>query len=172
MPDKIHYTLDSTTKELLIQYDYEFFLKQHIQQNNYTPQEIEQIYNSYNQHTRHLKQQLKKNKKQFLLYLDGMVRFAVQGGYLPAHFLIDGWTRELQIIRFEATGKDWANFDLWKKYERRKLQRKKLWDRIVKTGAILAYLLSAWKVYEIISDSAVYTSFIQSLAKVSSSFVR
>lgn len=133
---------------LVLDYDFEYFLKLDIEENQYPQQQIDEIYSSYENTIKELKTKLKDNKKQFILYLSGQVRLMFAGNFIPSHFRIDGFTRELSIIDFKGTGEGWAFFELWQKHERRKRTRKMFWGVIVKTGAILAYILTIAKLIE------------------------
>ena len=95
---------------------------------------------------------LKKNKKQELLFLEGNVAKMVRGGILPSLFNMNE-TRELNIIRFEDLGENWSMFDTWKKYKRRKSFRKNGWNAITKAGAVLAIALSVIKILELFGTS-------------------
>jgi hypothetical protein len=138
-------------KKLLLDYDFEFFLKNNIEENQYPKENIQEIYEAYHNTLPTLKQELKQNKKkQYLKYLEGQVRLMFNGGFLPALFKIDGWTKEHSFLRFPEIGENWAYFDLWQKLERRKQQKQQIWDKIVKTGALLAYILTLVKLFEVL----------------------
>ncbi len=141
--------LDSYHKELLLERDFEFFLKITLEQQKYSQKDIDIIYNSYNTTKRHLYKKLKQDKKQFLLYLYGQVILQFEGGLLPSIFRFDGYTREIQILDFKQEGEEWAYFHIWQKYERRKMKRKNIWSYITKTGAVLAIALTLIKLYQL-----------------------
>jgi hypothetical protein len=141
--------LDSYHKELLLERDFEFFLKITLEQQKYSQKDIDIIYNSYNSKKKDLYKKLNQDKKQFLLYLYGQVILQFEGGFLPTLFRFDGSTRNLQILDFKQEGIEWATFHIWQKYERRKMKRKNIWDYITKTGAILAIALTLIKLYQL-----------------------
>jgi len=136
--------------DLVLDYDFEYFLKLDFEENQYSQHQIDEVYTAYHATIDKLKKKLKDNKKQFLLFLDGQVRLMFAGNFLPSHFRFDAFTREASIIDFEATGENWAYFELWKKYKRRERTRKKAWEVIVKFGAVLAYILSFIKLMELL----------------------
>ncbi|GGB70771.1 hypothetical protein GCM10007424_08440 [Flavobacterium suaedae] len=134
------------TKKLLSELDFEFFLKQNIKDENYNEQEINQIHNSYNSYKNELKLN-KKKKKQYYYLMEGKVRKMFTGGLLPALFGLDE-TRSHRFIDFEAVGENWAYFNYWQKYYRRKIIREKTWGYIIKLGSTLAIILSIIKLLE------------------------
>jgi len=52
------------------------------------------------------------------------------------------------ILSFKEYGESWAYFERWQKQERKVKFRKRAWENIVKTGAVLAYILSVIKLLE------------------------
>lgn len=138
---------DSDFKELLLERDFEYFLKKHIGLDENKKEDLDILYSSYAHYTKELKKQLKENKKQCLYYLHGQVMLMVNG-FLPGFFWLDGSTRSFHITRFEDFGDNWACFDLWQKYERRKRLQKNFWEYITKIGAILAFSLTLIKLWE------------------------
>jgi len=141
--------LDSHYKELLLDRDYEFFLKITIEEQDYNQEQVDIIYQSFNHRKKLLYKDLKKNKKQFLNYLYGQVILQFEGGFLPSIFRFDGFTREIEIVNFKQEGIEWAYFHIWQKYERRKMKRKNVWEHITKTGAVLAIALTLIKLYQL-----------------------
>ncbi len=142
---------DKATKELLSKLDFEYFLNQNIQQNNYTEQDIKTIHQSFEVFKQEVLDKSKKNKKQFFYYCEGQVRKMFTGGLIPALFELDE-SRGFHIGDFSATGENWAFYQYWRKVYKRKLKREKIWDILVKTGSILAFILTAFKLYEILSN--------------------
>lgn len=142
---------DEEHKTLVLDYDFEYFIKFDLEENNYSDQQISELYAGYHKTLKELQVKLKENKKQFLLYLDGQVRLMFDGGFIGGHFRIDGFTRKINILDFKGTGQDWAYFELWQKYERRKRNRKNAWDITVKVGAVLAIGLTALRIIEAIT---------------------
>ncbi len=138
---------NNTTKNLLLDYDFEFFLKKNIAQNNYTQENLDTLYQSYSQQKNKLVQELKTNKKQFRYFLEGQVRKGVTGGLIPSLFHLND-QKKLTIFRFEDFAVDWAYFDVWKQEEKKKRRLKRIWDYLVKGGSLLAYLLSFIKLIE------------------------
>src|SRR4051812_47663483 len=113
------------TKKLLSEFDFEYFLKQNIAKNNYTPQNIAAIHETYNSKLTELKKE--KTKKQFNLYAEGQVRKMFTGGFLPAFFELDEG-RGHTLFDFPAVGESWAYFKLWQKYQKKKITREEAWN--------------------------------------------
>lgn len=150
MPMKTTLNFDSTdTKKLLSELDFEFFLKRNIEIEDYKQADIDTMYSSYKIAMSELKKKAKENKKQFYYFCEGKVRKGFTGGFLPAHFELDEG-RKNTIFRFEDIGENWAYFQYWQKFYRRKVTKEKIWDYTIKTGSILAILLSVIKLLEIV----------------------
>ncbi|MRT93128.1 hypothetical protein [Ancylomarina sp. 16SWW S1-10-2] len=49
---------------------------------------------------------------------------------------------------FKEVGNDLAHLKLWQDYYRRKVTAKKIWNIVIKTGSILAIILSLIKLWE------------------------
>lgn len=147
MNEKLSYDLTPEMKEILVEIDFNFFLEKNILVNNYTQENINLIYIGKKKEDERGKADLKKNKKQELLYLEGNVAKMVRG-FLPSFFNMNE-TRKFTITFFEEIGKNWSEFETWKKYEKRKIRRNKVWDTLTKSGVILAFILSAIKLLEI-----------------------
>jgi hypothetical protein len=126
-------------KEALIEYDFEYFLKKNIQDNQYSEADTRAVYDAYKNTKENLNKQVSDNKKQFLLYVEGKVRKMFTGKLLPSHFELDD-NRSFTIFEFKEYGINWAYFDVWKKYEARKLSKKKIWKAITDVGSILGYI--------------------------------
>lgn len=135
------------TKKLLAKLDFDFFLKQNIEIERYSQTDTENIYSNYKRTADEIKSKAKRNRRQFNFYAEGQVRKMFTGGFLPALFELDE-SRAHTIVDFQATGESWAYFKHWQKYQRRKITKEKIWDVIIKTGGILAILLSVLKVLE------------------------
>ena len=144
---------DKETKRLLTSCDFEYFMMQNFSASNYREEEIALIYTSYSAKHRNLVAMSKVKKKQFNLFLEGQVRKMFTGGLLPALFHLDE-SREHYFLDFAAVGEDWAYFNLWSKYYKRKLSKEKTWDWIVKSGSILGIILSIIKVVELLAKSS------------------
>jgi hypothetical protein len=142
---------DKETKELLSKLDFEFFLKLHISTENYKQADIDSIYASYKRLTADIKVKAKDNMKQFHYFAEGQVRKMFTGGLLPAHFELDE-CRQYTIGDFPGIGENWAYFDFWQKYQKGKITKRKIWDLIIKTGSILAILLSMIKFMEYLNQ--------------------
>ncbi|WP_017732420.1 hypothetical protein [Nafulsella turpanensis] len=140
---------DQQNKDLLLDYDFGYFLHKDFEENNYSQEDIKAIYDTYRQSKKRVGEQIQKTKKQALLYLEGQVRLMFTGGLLPALFRIDGVTKEQSILHFSGYGENWAYFELWQKHRLKERNRKKAWDSIVKGGAVLAYILSFLKIMEL-----------------------
>lgn len=137
------------TKELLAKLDFEFFLKQNLNVEKYNQIDIDKIYYSYAQTMKEIKIRAKSNKKQFNYYLEGQVRKMFTGGFLPAIFQLDE-SRRNTLFDFQAVGENWAYFNYWQIFQRRKITKEKIWDLTIKIGSILAIILSFIKLYELI----------------------
>lgn len=135
------------TKELLSKLNFEYFLKEHIAVENYSQDEVDQIYTSFKNTTLDLKKRAKNNKKQFHYFLEGQVRKGFTGGFLPAMFHLDRG-RSHHFVDFPGVGENWAYFKFWADNYKKKLTRKKIWDIITKVGALLAIILSILKLWE------------------------
>ncbi|MCF6182652.1 hypothetical protein [Lutibacter sp.] len=140
---------NKSTKELLSKLDFEYFLKQNIEVENYSSENTKLIYENYDVFKKKVKGKSKENRKQFFFYCESNVRKMFTGGMLPASFGLDE-SRRYQIIDFPATGKNWAYFEYWQKTYKLKLTKEKVWSFVVKTGSVLAFILSILKLYEII----------------------
>jgi hypothetical protein len=138
-----------TTKKLLSKLDFEFFLKQNIEVEKYNQSDVDEIYTSYNSFKKELLARSKGNKKQFNYYTEGQVRKMFTGGLLPAMFELDEG-RGHRLCDFPGIGENWAYFNHWQIYYKRKVTREKIWDFIIKTGSILAFVLSFSKIIELI----------------------
>lgn len=141
---------DKTTKELLSKLDFSYFLQQNVETENYSDKEKKIIYESFAKYKTEVENKAKRNKKQFFYYCEGQVRKMFTGGFLPAIFELDEG-RRLRIVDFPATGENWAYFKYWRKIYKRKIRKEKIWNFIVKTGSVLAFVLSILKLYEILS---------------------
>jgi len=141
---------DKSTKESLSRLDFEYFLKQNIEEENYSEENIQTIYENFELHKKDILDKVKKNKKQFFYYCEGQVRKMFTGGLICALFELDEG-RGFRIGDFPATGENWAYYQYWRKVYKRKLKKEKIWDFLVKTGSILAFILTAFKLYEILS---------------------
>ena len=136
------------TKELLSKLDFGYFLKEHLAVETYSQEQIDTIYNSFEETMATLKKRAKKNKKQFIYFLEGQNRKAFTGGFLPAMFHLDK-SRSHHFSDFEAVGETWAYFKFWADHYKKKLTRKKVWELITKIGSLLAILLSLIKIWEL-----------------------
>lgn len=138
------------TKKLLAELDFEFFLKQNIEEEKYSQADIDAVYKNYKEVKASLYERGKKNRKQFNYYLEGQVRKMFTGGALPALFHLNE-ARRTVIFDFKAYGEAWAYFEKWQKYYKRKITKEKVWNFIVKAGSILAFALSVIKIFEFIN---------------------
>jgi len=140
------------TKKLLCKRDFEFFLKQNIDEEKYNQKEIDTIYEVFNLTETDIKKRASTSKKQFNLYCESQVRKMFTGGLLPSIFELDEG-RGYTIFDFKATGENWAYFNYWQKYYRQKVILNKVWEIVVKTGSILAIILTIIKLIETFSTS-------------------
>jgi len=133
--NKIYTELTHVVREMYAERDFKFFLQKNIKENNYPQSDIDQIHAGYDTKKLELIKEVKLNKRQTLLYLDGIMLKLVNGGFLTSLFGLNE-TRKLIIIRFFDCGTDWAYFDLWQKYERKRMFKKKLWSGFTKVKSI------------------------------------
>jgi hypothetical protein len=138
---------DKDTKELLSKLDFEFFLKENIEVEKYQESDIELLYSEYSATLKELKLKYKSNKKQSNYFLEGQVRKMFTGGFLPALFHLDEG-RTHTIFDFGGIGQDLAYFKRWQIYYKRKVTKAKIWEIVIKSGSILAILLSLIKIKE------------------------
>lgn len=146
-------TLDfekAETKKILSELDFEYFMSLNIEKEKYSQKEIDLIYNSFKETSKHIDLISKKNKNQFYYYSVGQVRKMFTGGFLPALFELDE-SREHIFNDFSNIGESWAYFNYWKKYQKRKLTKEKIWNLTIKVGSILAIILSLIKLFEYIN---------------------
>ena len=143
--------LNKETRELYIQYDYEFFLNRDISIHEYSKEDISLIYTSYEETKKELSKKIKENKTQTLFHIDGGIRKSHSGGSLPSRFELDE-TRSGGIIDFKGEGQVWAYFDLWKKHEKRKLFKERFWDFTFKIGSLLGFILTIIKIIEVFKN--------------------
>lgn len=137
------------TKTLLSRYDFEFFLVQNIDKEKYKQENVDTIYSNYKLSIEKINSRAKFNKKQFNYYAESQVRKMFNGGFLQSIFELDD-SREFLILDFPSVGENWAYFSYWQKYQKRKTTKKKIWNTIIKTGSVLAIILSLIKFYEYI----------------------
>lgn len=138
------------TKELLSKLDFKFFLKQNSEEENYSQEDLNDLYSSYVETLNSLKLRFKGNKKQSNYFLEGQVRKMFTGGLLTALFHLDEG-RSHTISAFKEVGSDLAYFKLWQIYYKRKVTSAKIWNLVVKIGSVLAIILSIIKLWETFS---------------------
>jgi hypothetical protein len=141
--------LNPDYKLLMLEYDFKYFLEKHIQESQYSNEDIQAIYNAYNTQKNLVKANLRKNKKQYYLWLNSAFIHQFDGGLLPTLFEINPEVKKHTIVDFEQYGIQWAYFEAWQKHQRFKHKSQKAWDVIVKIGSVLAFVLSAVKVFEL-----------------------
>ena len=137
--------LPSEIRELYVKYDFKFFLDK-VEKEQYNQNEL---IDSYNETKSRLSSEIKKNKKQTLFHVDGAVRKMHSGGLLPSLFELDE-TRKLTGFDFAEYRNNWAYFDIWKRFEKRKIIRRKISKSVLFLGAVLAYILTVIKIIEFI----------------------
>ena len=132
---------------MLSKFEFDFFLKQNIEEEKYNQAEIDILYSSYKKTLKDLKLKYKKDRKQANYFLEGQVRKMFTGGFLPALFHLDEG-RKHTMFGFKDIGHDLAYFKLWQNYYNCKVTTKKIWDVVVKVGSVLAIILSIIKFLE------------------------
>ena len=135
------------TKKLLCKFDFEFFLTKNLEEEKYAEASINEIYESFKLTKIEIKKNVEKNKNQFNLYCESKVRKMFNGGFLPSTFGLNE-QRRYTILHFKETGVNWAYFNHWQKYYKKKIFLEKFWSVTVKVGSILAILLSIDKLIE------------------------
>jgi hypothetical protein len=146
-------SLNDHYKEALLQYDFKYFLDKDIEENKYSEEDVRLLHSSYTETLERLRKERMRNPKQYHYWLEGKVRLMFEGsGFLPGFFGLDGWTRGRTILDFESFGENGAMFTLWQKYERRKFKRRKVWEYLTKTGALLAIILTVIKIWEMVIE--------------------
>lgn len=136
------------TKKLLSSYDFEFFLEQNYHTHAYNQSDVDMVKQEYLSKLENLKEQQRKNKKQFSLFLEGQVRKMFTGGFLPALFHLDE-SRVHTLMNFSEVGENWAYFSQWQYYYKKKLTKEKAWNIVTRVGSVLAILLSVLKILEV-----------------------
>ncbi len=141
--------IDEQTRRFYSKGDYEFFLKHHLKKTS--RDNLSELYRGYDDMMDRLKKELKINKKQQLLLIDSYIRKMHSGGLLPNVFNL---TKSIgyNTIDLFAEGENMAYFKVWQKYEKRRYFYKRIWDKIIKIGAILGFVLSIIKILEIVNQ--------------------
>jgi len=139
------------TKNLLAKLDFGFFLEMNINDHTYNRNDIDIIYSEFEKTKQLIKTKSKENKKQYNYFTEVQVRKMFTGGLLPSTFGLNE-SRGYTIMDFKSTGENWAYFDHWQKYQKHKITKAKIWDFTVKTGSILAIILSIIKFLELINQ--------------------
>lgn len=132
---------DETTKDLLARLDLKYFLEQNIQEENYTELALKQMRARFASTTAELKARSRKRSSQLHLFAEGQVRKMFNGGLLPSLFHLND-IRDFRIEDFVAFGDNWAYFNHWQKRHKRKVTGAKVWTIVVRSGSILAFILS------------------------------
>jgi hypothetical protein len=141
---------EKSTKELISKLDFEFFLNQNINKENYPKESVSEIKKEFDLCHKELRNKSKTNRNQFYFYSEGQVRKMFTGGFLPALFELDE-SRRHTISDFKAVGENWAYFEYWSINYRKKQRKEKLWENTIRVGSILAFILTALKLYEILT---------------------
>jgi hypothetical protein len=139
------------TKKLLVEFDFEFFLKQNIKEEKYDQTDIDKIYDNYNATLKQIEIKAKDNKKQFNLYSEGHVRKMFTNGFLQSLFGLDE-SRRQRLLDFPAVGENWAYFKYWQIFQKRRITREKIWSLVIKLGSVLAIILSIIKFLEYLNQ--------------------
>ena len=143
--------LDNETRRLYCQFDYRFFLNNHLEESDYSKEDIDEIERGYRETKKKLLNNLKINKKQNISFIDGAIRKMHSGGALPTRFKLDE-SRSSHLLDFYAEGEIMAYFEIWKKYELRKIFKRNFWDITIKLGAILGFVLTVIKIIEVFNN--------------------
>lgn len=147
--------LNKDYEELILKHEFKYFLENHLENkesnSNYTKENIQQIYASYERQRVLIKSELAKNKEQYRLWLYSAITHMFNGGVLPALFELNADVKDHTILDFEQYGINWAYFEAWQKWQRNRLRWRKTWDIVVKVGTVLAFILSFIKLTELFS---------------------
>lgn len=146
--DELHF--NDEFRELILEMDLKYFLNEDLDIQNISEADRHIIQVAFDNTSAEILTRYNKNRKQCRLWLEGIIRLQWYGGYLPSTFKIDGKTREIQFLNFEATGENWAYFEFWQKLERKRKFWKVTWDKITKIGAVLAIILTLIKIISLI----------------------
>lgn len=142
---------DDKTKVLLSKLDIVYFLERDIEENNYSEDQINTIFNEYYSQIAELKKKRKLNRKQFNFYVEGITRKMFRGGFIPSLFYLDN-SRERTTFDFKGTGESLAYFKLWQEYYKSKVTKETIWSYVIKIGSFLGIILAIIKLYEILFD--------------------
>lgn len=132
---------EPSTKELLSKVDFEYFLQCNVEESEYPAKALEAIHVRFASTTAELRKRSRKRPAQLHLYAEGQVRKMFNGGLLPTLFHLND-IREMTIGDFDAMGDNWAYFNHWQRRYKRTVTRAKVWNIVVGTGSILAFILS------------------------------
>lgn len=149
MKTGLNFEQDST-KKILSELDFEFFLKENLEKEKYNKENVEKIYSSYELTKKKIKAKAKGNKKQFNLYSEGQVRKMFTGEFLPSLFELNE-NRGHRLLDFSGIGENWAYFSHWQAYQKRKIKLDKIWNVVVKTGSVFGIILAILKFLEYIN---------------------
>ena len=138
---------DKETKLLLSRLSFQYFLDRNIETERYSEEQIAQMHTKYREVLALIKHRTPGSGLQQRYYLEGQVRKMFLGGFLPALFQLND-AKKFSFFDFEAVGENWAYFDRWQTLYKRKVLLDKMWDIIIKTGSLLAIILSILKVLE------------------------
>ncbi len=141
--------LDEDTRRLYCMYDYHYFLERNIHQREYERTSIDQIHKAHQTTCEKLRKMLKENSRQAFYHIDGKIRNLHTSGQLPSRLeLSQGGSGT--VMNFEGEGEAWAYFETWKKIEKVRILKRRIWDMIIKTGALLGFLLTIIKLVEVL----------------------
>jgi hypothetical protein len=143
-------SFDDKTIDLLLDRDMKYFIEKDLNSGRYHQDQVSLLHVSYADELGICLKEIKKDKKQYRHHLYGAVMIMWSGGFLPALFRLDGWTRRFSITDFEGAGRDWARFTIWQTYARRKRTSKRLWNYVTKVGSVLGIGLTIVKLWELL----------------------
>ena len=136
-------------KHLLLDRDFEFYLKLNFEENTYQEVEKKMLYKTYSDTKKLLEKKIKENPKQYQLYIEAVVKKCSD---TIIHFFK---LSDLDNTMFDlpAYGEMWAYFEFWQKHEKRKLKWQNFWKYSTRIGVTLAYLLTIAKIIDIITKN-------------------
>lgn len=136
-------------KALYCKYNFGYFLNKKMNSKKWNQEIINQITEAYENYKSVLLLEAKENKKQFYFFLEGQVRKMHSGGLLSTHFNLSEAIDSMSLNN-KAYGENWAIFEIWAKYQKPKIRRKKIWKRTVEIGSIIGWVLGLYTLYTIV----------------------
>lgn len=138
---------DDKTKNLLLKYDFKYFISEHIASKDYSEIHEKEMFQSYEETKKELRKNKSKKKAQYYLSLEATIRRVYNGGFLPTLFGLNNLSN-LSILNLYEVGEIWTHFETWQRLYRRSQVKKRTWNIITKFGSLLAIALGVIKLLE------------------------